>query len=191
VSTFFIPGKVSKEFQTKTGKSATIRNPDWTDLSKLLTYINELSQEDTFIRLAGEEITRKHEIEYLASVFSKMELKDAVYQYACVGDELVGTCEVHKMPELRSRGEHAAGFGLSIAQKYRGEGIGYELSKITIEEATKRIPGLKIIILDCFSSNTPALKLYEKLGFKVVGRVPKMLYRQGKYDDQVQMSLEL
>ena len=56
-----------------------------------------------------------------------------------------------------------------------------------IEEATNTLPLLKILTLGVFSLNIPAKRLYEKFGFMEYGRLPKALFYQGKYIDQIYM----
>lgn len=50
---------------------------------------------------------------------------------------------------------------------------------------------LKILTLEVYSTNKRAIHVYEKLGFKETGRIPKGLFRNGKYIDQVVMVKEL
>jgi RimJ/RimL family protein N-acetyltransferase len=187
----FIPGTLIKTFLTKDGKEAQLIYPKWELLDQLLKYINTLSAENTYIRFSGESISLKDEAKYLASVFFSMELKEKMYLYCLVEGELVGVCEVGKIPELKHRGTHMARLGISVAQPYRGQGIGEELAKTTIAEAQRTLEGLRTVILECFSINTTALALYKKLGFIEVGRIPGYLKHDEAYIDEVQMVLNL
>jgi RimJ/RimL family protein N-acetyltransferase len=187
----FTPGKLIYTFTTKNGHQAELKYPSWDVLPQLLDYINALSAEDTFVRFSGEEISFRDEAKYLSSVFVNMEMKEAVFLYCFIEGKLVGLCQVSKIPGLKERGKHVALFGLSVAKEHRGDGIGYELSKATIEHAKEQLEGLRLITLTCFATNTPALALYEKLGFKEVGRMPEYLLHKGEYIDEVQMALKL
>jgi RimJ/RimL family protein N-acetyltransferase len=191
VAMSFIPGKVLKTFTTKSGRTATLQYPQWEMLSQLLDYINTLSKENTFIRFSGEEITLTEEAKYLASIHVEMELQQKVYVYCTVDGQLVGVCEVGKIAELKERGKHMARLGITVAKDFRGEGIGEELAKTTIEEAQRQIEGIRTIILECFAINTVALNLYRKLGFTEVGRIPGYLKHNEEYVDEVQMVLHL
>ena len=84
-----------------------------------------------------------------------------------------------------------ARLGITVAKDFRGEGIGEELAKTTIEEAKKHLDGLQTVILECFATNMAAIRLYRKLGFVEVGRIPGYLKHQGEYVDEVQMVLKL
>jgi RimJ/RimL family protein N-acetyltransferase len=191
MSHFFIPGKVIGTFTTKSGKIAEVRYPQWETLSELLKYINTLSAEDTFITFSGEQLTHKEEAEYLASVFVQMDLGHGVWTQCYINNELVGVCEVSRANEQRERTKHVAKFGLTIKKEFRQDGIGFNLAHLTIENAKEHVQDLRIIFLLCFAENQAALKLYHKLGFKEVGRIPKMLYRKGEYSDEIEMIKEI
>ncbi len=64
--------------------------------------------------------------------------------------------------------------------------------KEIIKLAKKELkPKLKIIRLSAMSINKPALGLYKKLGFKIVGRIPKQLEYKSKLIDEIIMLLYL
>jgi len=47
---------------------------------------------------------------------------------------------------------------------------------------------LKVIVLDVYEKNLPALNLYRKMGFKEVGRIPKAIFWKGRYIDDIKMA---
>jgi RimJ/RimL family protein N-acetyltransferase len=51
--------------------------------------------------------------------------------------------------------------------------------------------GLKVIILDMFATNAVARRLYEKVGFVEVGKIPKAINRDGKYIDLIRFAIEI
>ena len=61
--------------------------------------------------------------------------------------------------------------------------------KTLIEESKKA--GSKVLVLEVFDSNTIAKSLYTKMGFKDAGRIPKGIFKKGKYIDLLRMTLEL
>jgi RimJ/RimL family protein N-acetyltransferase len=65
------------------------------------------------------------------------------------------------------------------------------LGKTIIEEAKKKIAGLKMIILDVYSLNINAQNLYKKLGFKDASCLSKTILYRGQYIDEIKMYLEL
>lgn len=85
---------------------------------------------------------------------------------ATVNDEPVGVCALLKRDDL-------SGYELAkmaVSPKAQGKHIGYMLGKAVIEKASE----LKAnrVFLESNSKLTPALKLYEKLGFKNVDAGP-------------------
>lgn len=186
----FIPGKTVSEFTTKSGKHAVVRYPRWEDVHDLLKHINAVSAENVYITFSGEQQTLEQEAAYVASEFVLMEVGNAIKLFCYVDGVFAGVCDIHRDLAKKKRGAHVSIFGLVIGKDYRGDGIGFELAKATLSEA-KHLEGLRIVHLDCFGANTSALRLYEKLGFKEVGRFPKALLYKDAYDDEVLMSLDL
>jgi RimJ/RimL family protein N-acetyltransferase len=62
-----------------------------------------------------------------------------------------------------------------------------------MREAENQAPrlGIEIIALDVFASNARGRRLYEKMGYRVVGRVPRGILREGEYIDDVILTKDL
>lgn len=189
--TNFTPGQTVKTFSTKAGQPALIRYPLWEDLNQVVTYVNRLSQEDTYTTFMGELITKEEEARFLADLFLQIELGHKVFLFCFVEKDLVGICGLSRNTQQRLRGRHVGRFGISIDRKARGEGLGYELAQATIAEAKKKIPGLRVIVLDVYDKNQIAQNLYRKLGFQDAGKIPRAILYQGNYLDEMKMYLEL
>jgi len=187
----FVPGQIVKKFISKKGKEMVIRYPKWEDLEELTRYINKLSSEDTFVTFSGEEIKKEEEAKVLSEWFYGMEIGDKVVLGCFYKEKLIGLANVDRDKSNRKRSLHVGTFGISVEKEFRGEGVGYELGKTIIEEAKKRIAGLKMIILDVYSLNTTAQNLYKKLGFKDAGCLSKTILYRGQYIDEIKMYLEL
>jgi RimJ/RimL family protein N-acetyltransferase len=187
----FIPGQIVKKFFSKKGKEMIIRYPKWEDLEELTLYINKLSSEDTFITFSGEEIKKEEEAKALSKWFCEIEMGDKVVLDCFYKEKLVGLANIDRDKSNRKRSLHVGTFGISVEKEFRGEGIGYELGKTIIEEAKKRIAGLKMIILDVYSLNINAQNLYKKLGFQKAGCLPKSILYRGQYIDEIKMYLEI
>lgn len=178
-------------FTTKKSHQALIRYPLMSDVPELTRFINTFSLENSFTRFNGEQMTLDEEQKYLASEIEAIEAGNAVKLFCFVGNTFAGVCDVHRDTSLLSRKLHGGILGLIIAKEFRGEGVGERLITETINQATQQIDGLKLIKLDCFATNAPALALYKKIGFKEVGRIPKALLFKNEYVDEVIMTLEL
>lgn len=178
-------------FTTKLGKDASIRYPLIEDAPALLEMINEVSKEDTFIRFSGEQLSLEEETEYLESEIRAIEMGECVKLFCFVENQLAGTCDVRKDRSLLDRKKHVGLLGIVVGSAFRGEGVGQRLMEATIAEAKKELSGLRMIKLECFSTNTVAMSLYNKLGFRETGRTPGGVLHKGQYIDAVEMSIPL
>ena len=186
-----IPGQIIKKFISKKGKEMIIRYPKWEDLDEFTRYINKISKEDTFITFSGEDIKKEEEAKTLSEWFYQIEMEDKVVLGCFCGKRLVAIANIDRDRSTRKRSLHVGIFGISVEKGFRGEGVGYELGKTIIEEARKKIFGLKMVILDVFSINIKAQSLYKKLGFQKAGCLPKSILYRGQYIDDIKMYLEL
>lgn len=179
--------QIISTFTTKQHQLALIRYAQQSDASDLLHFINNFSLENTYTRFAGEQQTLQEEQEYLSSEITKMEKGDAVKLFCTVNDTLAGVCDIHRDTSLLTRKRHIGILGIIIGKEFRGQGLGEQLMHATLKEAQKKIVGIRMVQLDCFAANQPALSLYKKVGFTEVGRVPNALLHTGKLIDEVIM----
>jgi len=189
--TNFVPGKIVAKITLKDGSSAVIRYPKWEDLESLLEYTNTISNEDTFILMSGEETTFSGQAGYLAGVIDQINNGFGVTVLVISKNKVIGLCDINKIRPNRIRVSHRAALGISIAKDYRGFGIGKILLTETIEQAKLTLTGLKMLELTVFEINTKAVNLYQKLGFKIVGKIEGGYYYKGNYETQLQMILNL
>lgn len=178
-------------FYSKTGKHITFRYPRIDDLDEMTRYINELSQEDTYVTFSGETISREEEEKSLNEVLKGIMANDSVLILCFDNDILVGVSDIQRDKSKRKRSRHIGRLGISLAKDYRGEGIGKELMGTVIEEAIKHIHGLKSLLLDVYAPNEQAIEMYKKLGFREVGRIPRGCLYKGEYVDQITMWKEI
>lgn len=174
-----------KTFTAKDGREVVVRPPRWDDLEGLIEYINSLVDEKVEIVLT-KKVTREEEAEWLAKRLISIDKGDVIHVVVEVDGEVVAGAEVEKQKYLMS---HVGMLGIGIKSPFRGIGIGTFIMETLIEESKKA--GLKVLVLDVFDTNNIAKELYEKMGFKEVGKVPKGIYKDGKYIDLVRMALEL
>lgn len=176
-------------FLTKNGLQIIFRLPEITDVDRLKEYINQLSAEDTYLRLSGETFTREEEYKIVENWLFNIKQGDKTMLLAFIGDQLIGSCNVDRNKEDRKRGLHVGTLSLSIKKEFREQGIGEALALATIDLAKKTIPGLKLIKLTVYEPNTKAIDLYEKLGFAQTGFIPKGLFYKGSYYNELIMVL--
>ena len=104
---------------------------------------------------------------------------------AFINDEAVGL--ISYKDEERLKTKHKSGiYSVFVNPKYRGYKIGSQL----LEEALHQIEQNKAIIkinLSVVDLQKAAIKLYESMGFKVVGKLSKELLINGEYYDELLM----
>ena len=90
--------------------------------------------------------------------------------------EVVGWCDI--FPYANERQKHRGALGMGLRKDYRGRGLGSRLLTHTLDQA-KRF-GLEKVELYVYTSNLPAIALYEQHGFEHEG----LLKRYRKLDGQ-------
>ena len=179
------PGEVHARLALSDGQTAILRGPNWNDLDDLTDYINGLVAEGAQITKT-EPISREAEAEWLGQRFSEIENERMIMLVAEVYGKVVAVGEVG--PLTGERG-HTGYLGIGVSKEKRGKGLGESLMRALLKLAKRA--DLKIVFLDAFATNKAAIGLYEKLGFKEIGRIPKGLLRQGNYIDLVRMAVEI
>lgn len=169
---------------SKKGTQFDIRYSQMEDVNMLLSYFNTLSQEKTYIRYQGEIIDREFEEKYLHEMIENVKNKKSIHLLVIHKDQVIGVSNLDMYDKTE---KHVCNIGLSIAAKYRNEGIGRILLETIIEEGRKNIPNLSIITLCVFGNNTRARKIYEKAGFVEYGNLPGGIIHKDTYVDHVQM----
>lgn len=98
------------------------------------------------------------------------------YTYVAEKDgRLVGTFFLKaNQPDL---GAHVVNAGYMVHTAYRGQGIAEQLCRFSLEEARRL--GFKAMQFNCvISTNTVAVRLWQKCGFDIIGTVPKAFRHQ-------------
>lgn len=177
------------KFIAKNQIEVLLRKPLAADLPELLSYVNNLSREDTFLTLSGEEVTREEESAYLDSVMGEIEKGDRIQYLAFAGSKLVANGDIHRVKRFRKRCLHVGEVAISVARNWRRLGIGQKLIAALIADSSKM--GIKLLVLDVFSENTKAIGFYKKMGFRLAGEIPGAVWYKGRYIGQVHMYLSL
>lgn len=168
------------------GHEVVIRHLEKGDVSALHRYINELSQERTFITFQGEHITLKDERAHVADMIKGIKKHQLVKLLMFVDGICCGSSEIIMDGRVSA---HRGSLGLSIARHVRAVGLGQLFLQSLIDEAIIWIPNLRLIQLSCFATNEVALKLYKKLGFIESGRIVGAILYKGEYIDEIIMTL--
>jgi Acetyltransferases, including N-acetylases of ribosomal proteins len=98
---------------------------------------------------------------------------------------LIGTCAFSQLD-----GDNGSAlFHITIGEKDAwGQGFGTEATALMLEHAFERL-GLHRVALSVFAFNERAIRAYRKAGFVVEGRSRQSIWRDGRYWDELQMSM--
>lgn len=89
-------------------------------------------------------------------------------------------------PRTQSRLRHIGDLNMGVSHHFRGQGLGGILLQAAIDKASSD-PELEIINLMVRSDNTPAIGLYEKIGFNVITTLHRDIKIGSSYFDGVMM----
>ncbi len=155
---------------------------------KFQKFTNSLVEEEAMI-LVGTKKSKKDRADWLKGKISKVKKHKVVYLIAECNGEIVGTCNVEL---CRERMNHITGLGIGVKKNFRGVGLGKYLMESIIKMAkTDLKPSPKIIELEVYECNKPAIALYKKIGFKQVAKVPNRMQYKGKLVTEIIMHLEV
>jgi ribosomal protein S18 acetylase RimI-like enzyme len=114
-----------------------------------------------------------------------------VFVGAFVGKVMVGQAVLMRERTTNRKQRHKAWlWGMYVHPRYRGMGAGRDIVAFTLQAAQK-MKGLMYVKLAVTSSNTSAINLYRRLGFKHYATEPKALYVKGRFYDFEYMMLEV
>jgi len=179
-------GKFIEEYILKDGRKLIIRTPQLGDIDNYFLFINNLIDEDVPL-LLDEKVSYTSELYWIynkiLNMFEGREIAICIeYNGKIVADAAI--------TQSIGREKHVGSLGIAIAKEFRNMGLGYKLISMLLEYA--RSSGFKIIKLTVYSNNGAGIHLYEKLGFKEAGRIPKVaLFKKEGFVDVITMYKEL
>ena len=168
----------------KDGRRALLRAPELRDAAELAAMIRQIAGETDFILRTREESTETPEQE--AAFIDGMRQSPHSCLIVCeIGGELAGDCQIQFNKRLKTR--HRASLGVGILQKYWDLGIGTAMLGELIRLAAER-PGVVQLELQYIEGNRRGRALYEKMGFREIGRLPGAIRLQnGTMLDEITM----
>ena len=180
------PGKILHSFTAKNRRKIILRTTRWEDLDDLLELINSLVEEGAEIEFETKK-TREEEVDWLSRTIAQLEKGEALNIVVEVDGKIVASSGITKRRFPCET--HVGDLGVLIKSGYRDMGIGTEIMKTLIDQA--HLIALKILTLTVFATNKRAIHVYEKVGFKETGRIPKGIYRNEQFLDRVIMTKEI
>ena len=136
------------------------------DAAKLLEYLKQVGGETDNLTFGSEGMpfSVEAEAEFISSVENSI---DNIMLLAKSDEKIVGCASLSRLPRrMRHRGD----FAISVAKEYWNKGIGSQLLNNIIAFAKEN--NFDSIDLQVRSDNKSAIHLYEKYGFKKIGRHP-------------------
>lgn len=114
------------------------------------------------------------------------ENTDSVYNLVgIIEGRVVGMVSVVTFPN-RPRRRHAGAIGISVHDDWQGKGVGKELMRAIVDLADNWL-NLTRLELEVYADNPAALRLYERFGFEVEGRLRQHALRDGQFVDSIMM----
>ena len=142
------------------------------DAERLVELAREVgSEEEGWLITAGEWRSAPAERRYLKAI---RRHPDAAVFVAESNGGIVGRLSISR--DAHPASKHVADLGLMVSREHRRQGIGLALMEAA--ERWARESGVRKLELHVFPHNTPAIALYEKLGYEREG-LRRGHYRRG------------
>lgn len=168
-------------------KEIIYREPVPEDAEKIVDFYNYVGGETTYLSFEKDEYPMDAEGQR-EDILSTNAHPASIMLLAMDGDEIAGIGTIHSGNKIKAR--HQGELGIVVAKKYQAQGIGSEIIRRLIEFCkgngiTTRIQ------LDTRCDNEVAVKLYERFGFEIEGRLKNTTLLNGVYYDLYVMGLML
>lgn len=162
----------------------TVREATPADAATLVAHLQELAAEPGInIPLAPDEIIGVEQERAVLEDFERSE--HAIMLIAQAEGQLVGELSLRTISQRRAV-RHVATLGMSVKAAWRRKGVGRELLSAALEWAPTA--GIKRIELYVYARNTPAIALYERLGFAIEGTRRGFIREGDAYLDDLVMA---
>ncbi|BCJ87025.1 GNAT family N-acetyltransferase [Effusibacillus dendaii] len=168
----------------ESGKTITVRAWQEQDIPKLYRLMEEVGKEGQVMLGSRLPFT----VEQLYMQYYHAAPKNHLTLVAATEDnEICGwlRCDRSIVPWM----EHNATIWMGIAPEHRGQRVGENLIREAFTWAAQQ--GIERVELGVRGSNTPALSLYQKMGFAEEGRKVRAIKLDEGYDDDIWMGVFL
>lgn len=164
------------------GSKVYLRPLDLEDLASLTAWFNDQEvmrntrnyrpqtpmAEETFLRKLGES-----ETDMVLGIMAREP------------EQFIGVTGLH---QLDARNRHVQ-FGITVGEKSAwGKGYGTEATRLMVRYAFDTL-NLNRVWLHVYEDNERALHVYQKVGFRIEGRLRQSYFRDGRYWDTLTMAV--
>lgn len=158
-------------------KNIKIRYATKEDVVTLQNIFNKVVKEKQFLPILQET-----EIEIVDTKWFDLKNQNFII-VAEVEGEIVGQAQLERSEF--DAASHVCEIGILVDPDHRGKGVGSALLKKTVDTAKQL--GFEKICLQVFHTNIIAISLYQKFGFREVGRRRKQFKMGNVYIDEILM----
>jgi len=179
----FTPIKI----KLKNNKEVVIRSAEVSDAEGIMDAIKRYISDSEYIPKVLEEfkMTQEQEINWIHS-FTQAD--NSLLLVAVFENEIIGNIDING--NTRMIMQHTAMIGMGMLCEWRNTGLGTALMKSSIDWA-KENPILELLWLQVYTENVLGMNLYKKMGFEEVGVMKDFFKQNGRYYDNLTMSLSV
>lgn len=165
----------------KDNRILEIKEAEPTEAAEILEYLKKVGSETTNLLIDenGIGLTVEQEEKHIETSNAKLNTKIFVGR---VEGNIVSVAGINGSD--RKRIEHNATLGISVLKDFWNVGVGGHMMNHILNycRMTKEILNVNLEVRE---DNEKAIKLYEKLGFKQVGKLTKKIKVDGKFYDEL------
>lgn len=144
------------------------------------------SQDDHYMRLLDDDPVRPQPASAYDHFGAAPRENDYYFHLRTLTeDELIGFVVLFNIKWRNQTSEMAIGIG---AEAYRGKGYGHDALQLILRYGFSEL-GLRRVGLTVLSYNAPAIKAYERVGFKHEGTIRQAIFRDGQHFDLLQYGI--
>ena len=164
-------------------------------MTKSLTFRAANQQDTKAVTLIFNEIVLEGKSFLSDTTVSYEELKHRItHEESCsylalYDNEIVGFYMIR--PNQKGRGNHICNATYGIKKEFRSLGFGYQLAKHSLKKAID-LNFVAMQFNSVVASNTASIRLWRKLGFEQIGRIPNgFKLKDGNYEDTLIFFMQL
>ncbi|MEY8283843.1 GNAT family N-acetyltransferase [Lachnospiraceae bacterium 50-23] len=168
------------KIELKDKSMCILRNPQRKDASKIIQFLMETAKESDFLLRMPEEVNTSLEYE-VKRIEWMNESPEELVLLAEKDDKIIGILMTGKIGR-REKVKHRCSLTVAVSGSYRRVGIGNLLLQYALKYMKNS--GFQIAELEVVSRNCPAINLYLKNEFRIIGERPyAVLRKDGTYDN--------
>ena len=169
-------------YRLKDGRNVFIREAFVEDAERLHEFYEKVTSQTPYLITKPEEVLDVYSERQLIKMYSSMD--NRLYLVAFYAANVVGMLKL--AGNRRKRVKHVAELSIAVLEDFQGVGLGSTLMKLSLEWA--RLHGIKRVELTVIEENRRAIRLYEKFGFQVEGRLKSYARLDERFVDALLMA---